>query len=157
VRYMHDVAAGLTDLHSRGIQHRDVKPGNFLWDPVTDRALLSDYGLADHVGQCPTGLTPGFAAPEVVAGQPDFASDVFALAASLYFLLTRRLPFVGATESEIVRQTMAGLPRPDPWLAGVPRPVEELVRSGLQAEVAGRPCLDEFGEELRRMPMVVLA
>ena len=73
-----------------------------------------------------------------LAGSPDFAADVFALAASLYFLLTRRLPFVGKTEAELVRKTWAGLPRPDPCLAGVPRAVDELLRAGLQAEAAPR-------------------
>jgi hypothetical protein len=157
VRYLHDIAEGLADLHGRGVQHRDIKPGNFLWDAVQDRAVLSDYGMADRVGERALGRTPGYAAPEVVAGSPDFASDVFALAASLYFLLTRRLPFPGSTESEIVQQMRAGLPRPDPCLAGVPQVVEELVRAGLQAEAACRPSLDAFREELRRLPMQVLA
>jgi hypothetical protein len=157
IRYLHDIAVGLADLHGRGIQHRDLKPANFLWDVVHDRAVLSDYGLADRVGERALGRTPGFAAPEVVAGSPDFASEVFALTASLYFLLTRRLPFPGATEAEIVEKTWAGLPRPDPCLAGMPRAVEELLRAGLQAESTRRPSMDEFGEELRRMPMQVLA
>jgi serine/threonine protein kinase len=157
VRYLHDAAEGLTDLHGRGIQHRDIKPGNFLWDAQQDRAVLSDYGLADRVGHQARGRTPGYAAPEVVAGAPDFASDVFALAASLYYLLTRRLPFPGPSEAEMVQQMHAGLPRPDPCLAGVPRAVEGLVRAGLQPEGRRRPALNEFREELRRMPMRVLA
>jgi hypothetical protein len=157
VRNLHDVAAGLADLHSRGIQHRDIKPGNLLWDAVHDRAVLSDYGLADRVGERALGRTPGYAAPEVVAGAPDFASDVFALAASLYFLLTRGLPFTAETEAEMVQQMRVGLPWPDPCLAGVPRAVEKLLRAGLQGEAGRRPSLDEFREELRRMPMQVLA
>jgi hypothetical protein len=157
VRYLHDVAVGLADLHGRGIRHGDVKPGNFLWDAVHDRAVLSDYGLADRAGRRARGRTRGYAAPEVVADSPGFASDVFALAASLYFLLTGRLPFTGENEGEIVQQMGAGLPRPDPCLAGIPRAVEELVRAGLEAEGACRPGLAEFREELRRLPMQVLA
>ena len=103
------------------------------------------------------GRTPGYAAPEVVAGSPDFASEVFALAASLYFLLTRRLPFPGPSEAEMVRQIQCGLPQPDGCLEGVPRAVAELLRAGLQADPTRRPGLDEFREELRRMPMQVLA
>ena len=87
VRYLHDIAVGLADLHGRDIQHRDIKPGNFLWDAVHDRAVLSDYGLADRMGRPGVGRTPGYAGPEAVAGSPNFASDIFALAASLYFLL----------------------------------------------------------------------
>jgi hypothetical protein len=157
VRYLHDIAMGLADLHSRGIQHRDIKPGNFLWDAVHDRALLSDYGLADRAGQRPWGRTRGYAAPEAVMGRPDFASDVFALAASLYFLLTKRLPFTGATEAEMVQKMRAGLPRPDPYLASVPGEVEEVLRASLHPEAGQRPSLDEFREDLRRIPMLVLA
>jgi serine/threonine-protein kinase len=157
VRYLHDIAMGLADLHRRNIQHRDIKPGNFLWDAVHDRALLSDYGLADRAGQRPAGRTPGYAAPEAVMAKPGFASDVFALAASLYFLLTKRLPFPGATEAEMVLKMKAGLPRPDPHLASVPRAVEEVLRAGLHPEAGQRASLDEFREDLRRIPMLVLA
>jgi hypothetical protein len=93
----------------------------------------------------------------VVKGRADFTSDVFALAAALYFLLTRRLPFTGATEDEMVQKMRTGLPRPDPYLAGVPRAVEDAVRGGLHAEAGQRASLDEFRESLRRMPMLVLA
>jgi hypothetical protein len=119
--------------------------------------VLSDYGLADRVGQRLLGRTPGFAAPEVVAGHPDFASDVFALAVSLYWVLTGRLPFKGATEAEMVQQMQQGLPWPDPCLNDVPRAVQELLRAALHAEVARRPSLDGFREDLRRMEMYVLA
>jgi hypothetical protein len=90
-------------------------------------------------------------------GRPDFASDVFALAASLYFLLTKRLPFTGATEAEMVQKMRAGLPRPDPYLASVPGAVEEVLRASLHPEASQRPSLDEFREDLRRIPMLVLA
>lgn len=157
VRYLHDIAVGLTDLHARGIQHRDIKPANFLWDAVHDRAVLSDYGLATRAGGRSLGRTPGYAAPEVVAGRPDFASDVFALAVSLYWLLTGRLPFAAASEAEMVRRMQMGLPSLDGGLAYVPQPVEQLLRAGLQAEAGRRPSLDEFREDLRRMEMYVLA
>jgi serine/threonine protein kinase len=157
VRYLHDVALGLADLHRQGLQHRDIKPGNFLWDAVNDRAVLADYGLADRAGQRPSGRTPGYAAPEVVTGQPEFASDVFALAVSGYRLMTGRMPFAAADETEMVRRMQAGLPSPDDNLAGVPRAVQALLRAGLQAEARRRPSLDAFREDLRRLEMYVLA
>src|SRR5262249_37428917 len=64
-RYVADVGEGLMTVHAQGVVHRDVKPGNLLWDPTRDEALLTDFGvsalLSSHGG---VAGTPLYMAPE---------------------------------------------------------------------------------------------
>jgi hypothetical protein len=92
-RYVADVADGLAEVHARGVWHRDIKPDNILLDRDRDAAVLTDFGLAAHAAAA-TGCcgTPGFMAPELLAGAASAKSDVFALAATLCYLATGRKP-----------------------------------------------------------------
>ncbi|MEV0503958.1 serine/threonine-protein kinase, partial [Streptomyces spectabilis] len=92
------VAAALAALHAEGIVHGDVKPGNVVTTPE-GLAKLADFGAAYRVGGQETitspgvlSYTPDYAAPEVVRGRPEPASDVFSLAALLHTLVTGRPP-----------------------------------------------------------------
>ncbi|WP_461061118.1 serine/threonine-protein kinase [Streptomyces pseudoechinosporeus] len=98
------IADALAALHAERLVHGDVKPGNVV---VTRQGLaeLADFGAAYRVGGketiTPNGAvsyTPDYAAPEVVQGQPEPASDVFSLGALLYDLVTGRSPRPGAGE-----------------------------------------------------------
>lgn len=75
------VGAALQEIHAAGLVHRDVTPGNVLIDR-TGVAKLADLGLLLLAGSAdrPAG-TPGYAAPEPIAGRPVPASDVFSLGA----------------------------------------------------------------------------
>jgi hypothetical protein len=93
----------------------------------------------------------------VLEGKPSLASDVFALAAALHHLLTGRPPFATADVAESLKQARAGLPQPAPALSPFPRPVEEVLRAGLEPTPERRPTVDEFRTRLRGVPQQVLA
>jgi WD40 repeat protein/serine/threonine protein kinase len=100
------IALGLAAAHERGMVHRDIKPANILLDKITDRAKISDFGLARDIandsmavtgagelaGTAPYMSPEHFRAPETVDGR----SDVFSLGIVLYQMLTSQLPFKGS-------------------------------------------------------------
>jgi serine/threonine protein kinase len=89
------LADGLAAAHARGIIHRDIKPANILLRRSDSTPVLVDFGLAamaDDKGLTKTGRSAGytamFAAPEQLRGKPaDARSDIYSLAASLYYAL----------------------------------------------------------------------
>ena len=98
--WIRQVAGALTYLHTSSppIIHRDIKPDNIIIAP-NGRAVLVDFGISKlfRPGQRTTmgaqAVTPGFSPPEQYGrGQTDARSDVYALAATLYALLTGGLP-----------------------------------------------------------------
>ncbi|MEM7202308.1 MAG: protein kinase [Planctomycetota bacterium] len=102
----------LEHAHSRGVVHRDVKPGNLLVTPA-GVAVLTDFGLAKDlagVGLTQTGEFAGtyhYAAPEQISGNlraVDARSDVFSLGVTLYELLALRRPFDADSVAELQRQ-----------------------------------------------------
>ena len=106
------VAEGLAEASSRGIVHRDIKPGNIL---LTDkgRVKIVDFGLAKLAGATRitrTGTVMGTAAymsPEQVRGENlDHRADIWALGAVLYEMITGRPPFGGDTELTVMYSIM---------------------------------------------------
>jgi tetratricopeptide (TPR) repeat protein len=100
VRLLIQVCAAVQHAHTRFIVHRDLKPGNILVDEH-GRARVLDFGVAKRLDLATThtrtglaaGFTPGYAAPEQLAnGQISAATDVYALGAILYELLSGRRP-----------------------------------------------------------------
>ncbi|HMG22747.1 MAG TPA: serine/threonine-protein kinase [Kofleriaceae bacterium] len=95
------LAAALELAHGSGIIHRDVKPGNILIK-ADGTAKLGDFGMAVST-QRPAGNdvragTPHYFAPEIWRGEPaTIATDINALGATYYYLLTGRPPLDGST------------------------------------------------------------
>ena len=116
-----DAALGLSAVHTARLIHRDLKPSNLLLNE-NGRAKLGDFGLVQVLDQHrPLTLggkivgTPAFMSPEQVEGsvELDFRSDIYALGATLYFLLTGKPPFLGVSPWSILNQVLAS-PLPDP-------------------------------------------
>jgi serine/threonine protein kinase len=113
VQLMAKVAHAVEYAHSRGVLHRDLKPGNIL---LNDRGepLVSDFGLAklldgnnDLTRSLTTFGTAGFIAPEQAADAAvgvTPAADVYSLGAVLFDVLTGRPPFVGPNPVCVIRQ-----------------------------------------------------
>jgi serine/threonine-protein kinase len=107
------VAAGLAELHRRGMVHRDIKPHNILFDgqETGGQPKLADFGLAQTKGDgldalTATGTTIGtlaYLAPELLAGATaTAASDVYGLGVVAFQALTGRLPRPAANVTEVV-------------------------------------------------------
>jgi tRNA A-37 threonylcarbamoyl transferase component Bud32 len=145
VTFGSQVAGALAVAHAQGILHRDLKPGNILLRPP-DAAVLSDFGIAslDCVvdgATMSTAFTPGYAAPEVRRPAGDghtVASDIFALGATLYALLTGRAPF-GAQNSAEALQRMLDGPAPPVDRADVPAELVALLHRMLAPAPTARP------------------
>lgn len=116
------ICRAIADAHRHGVLHRDLKPSNVLMDNE-GRSYVTDFGLAKRVGSDLTSSdrdaaarasltltgailgTPGYMAPEQAAGergQVSAATDIYALGAILYAMLTGRPPFQAASVVDTV-------------------------------------------------------
>ena len=117
--WLPDVAKALDFMHQKNIVHRDVKPGNLLFDDYGN-VYLGDFGLTKILAETAEyhedpGLTsagaivgtPNYVAPEIVMGMRcDGRADQYSLATSVYEVLTGRPPLIGPTSSAtMVNQT----------------------------------------------------
>jgi hypothetical protein len=156
------VARALGAAHAQGMIHRDVKPQNILVDRAGE-PFLTDFGMAKRLdgGEGPltqTGTlvgTPAFMSPE--QGRGEFRtlgpqSDVFSLGATLYYLLTRRPPFLGETMLETVRKVIETEPTPARVLnPRVPPELEAILRKCMAKDPAARYATgSDFADDLER-------
>jgi WD40 repeat protein len=141
--------------HSKGVLHRDLKPGNVMLGNFGE-TLVVDWGLAKVVGEegrdstdtdngsrPGVGLTrvgaivgtPQYMSPEQASGRPErigVASDVYSLGAMLYVLLTGHLPFEGHDAEKILEKVRRGdFPLPRRYNPRVPRALEAVCLKAL--------------------------
>jgi serine/threonine protein kinase len=172
-RLIATLAHALQHAHDRGILHRDLKPSNIMLQrrvdaAAADRELMAfvprvtDFGLAkladDDGSDSNSGVaigSPPYMAPEQAAGRNrDLgpATDVYALGATLFEMLTGRAPFRGETPAETIRQVIDDEPvsprllRPD-----LPRDLETICLRCLQKDTTRRyPTATSLAADLER-------
>ncbi len=146
--------------HRIGVVHRDVKPGNLLLDGA-GRLWVTDFGLAQMQGAeslTATGELVGtlrYMSPEQALAKRvpiDHRTDVYALGATLYELLTLQPPFDGKDRQELLRQIAFDEPRPPrKAIRAVPPELEVIVLKALEKSPADRyATAQEVADDLRR-------
>jgi serine/threonine-protein kinase len=141
------IARAVHYAHTRGILHRDLKPGNVLLDERGE-PLVSDFGLAKFLGadaeltQSGQRLgTPAYMAPELIAAEPSAAtvqSDVWALGILLFELLAGQRPFTGKGFKEVSQQIQTSYPQLRTLQPTLDRNLETVVLKCLEKEPARR-------------------
>jgi serine/threonine protein kinase len=111
LRIATNLAAGLGELHRRGLIHKDIKPAHILVDPTTDKVWFIGFGIASQLPREHQILEP----PEIIAGtlaymapeqtgrmnrSIDSRSDLYSLGIALYQMLTGSLPFIASEPIE---------------------------------------------------------
>ena len=157
-RVLQEVAWALGHAHAHGIAHRDVKPDNVMLERATGRAVVTDFGIARHLGAdttpsagTPMG-TPQFMSPEQACGEPgDARSDLYSLGATIYYAATGRLPFEAPTVVALLAQHATAAPRPARELRpALPEKFAALLDRCLAKEPAARPpSADAIADALR--------
>ena len=153
-----DIIDGLAEAHRVGMIHRDMKPSNCFLTP-DDRVKVGDFGLSKSLGGRGANLTQTgaflgtvlFASPEQIRGEPlDYSSDVYSVAATLYFLLTGEAPFQhDNAAAALARAISEPPPRVRAKRKDVSAQLERIILKGLERDRTRRwQSLDDLREAL---------
>ena len=144
-----DIIGGLDAAQAAGILHRDIKPSNCFVDADGD-VKVGDFGLSistltrdvrHELGTTGFEGTPQFAAPEQLRGEPlDVRADIYAVGATLYYLLTGRPPLDALDYRELVSKVASEKPQSPRLLRrDIPRGLAAVVLRCVAKTPAGRP------------------
>src|SRR6185503_13993169 len=122
-RITREVADALAYAHERGVVHRDIKPDNILLDANSNRAMVTDFGIARAVSDIDSGRltatgmaigTPAYMSPEQAAGdrQIDGRSDLYSLGVVAYQMLVGEPPFVANSTPAMLVKHISERPTP---------------------------------------------
>lgn len=141
LHYIHQIGEALTIVHDKGLLHRDVKPHNILVRLDKSEAVLIDFGIArefipDLTQLHTQALTHGFAPIEQYAEEAKRGeyTDVYALAATLYHLLTRKVP-----TPAFARAAKVQLDAPNKINPNISARVNKAILKGMEFEAENRP------------------
>ena len=146
VDFMLDVIDGLQSAHAKNLIHRDLKPSNCFIDN-SGRAKVGDFGLSKSLvadaGLTRTGAfmgTPMFAAPEQVKSQAvTVQTDIYAVGATLYHLLTGQGPYGGDAAGVIAAIVSEAPPSMRSHRAEIPLGLDRTVAWAMEKDVEKRP------------------
>lgn len=169
IHILKQVCGSLAEAHSIGLIHRDVKPANILLNArggMFDVVKLLDFGLVkviDHASEAQVtkagGVvgTPLYMSPEAYQSPEtvDARTDLYAVGAVGYFLLTGEPPFLGDSVLDILKHQVQTVPEPPSQRLGQPvsPELEKLLLRCLSKSPADRPATaNEIIAELNRIP-----
>jgi serine/threonine-protein kinase len=179
LRRFHDVCNAVDYAHSRGILHRDLKPGNIMlgkygetlvvdWglakiaEPAAADSQVSESRLEPHSGDSSSATmagsavgTPAYMSPEQAEGRLDLlgpTTDVYSLGATLYCLFTNRAPFSKENREDLFARIRRGeFPPPRTINPRVPRPLEAICLKAMACKQADRyPTPHCLAEDIER-------
>jgi serine/threonine-protein kinase len=140
-RILREVADALGYAHMRGIIHRDIKPDNILIDRLTNRPIVTDFGIARAIEGdsrlTVTGTavgTPAYMSPEQAMGEGeiDGRSDLYSLACVGYQMLAGELPFKATNTPSMLMKHLSDPLRPlSSVRPGVPKAFASLIERTL--------------------------
>jgi hypothetical protein len=155
MKVLQEVAWALAYAHQRGVIHRDIKPDNILIERGTERALVTDFGIAlgGRAGSGPAGEVVGTArymSPEQALGETvDARSDLYSLGATMFYALTGRPPFEAANlPAVLTKQVTQPAPHVQVLRPETPVRLAELVDRCLRKDPAARP---QTGDDVARV------
>ncbi len=143
VHFALEICDALDTMHKHGVVHRDLKPENVMVD-AADHIKLIDFGIAmkedarriTHATITPALGTPDYISPEQVKGQRgDQRSDIYALGAMLYEMLTGQPPFTGPNPLAVMNERLLNDPAPARELnPEIPPALEEILFRALERD-----------------------
>lgn len=147
-RILAEVCQGVSAAHQAGLIHRDIKPANILRSSE-GIVKLGDFGLVKAAGRKGTVVTalgdvlgtPHYMSPEQAnGGLVDERSDIYALGATYFTLLTGRPPFPLADTAQVLfAQCSQSVPDPRDVVPGIPKKCSEIIRSCMAKNRGHRP------------------
>lgn len=153
---MIQIADALEYAHSQNVVHRDIKPGNIIFDDDIQRVTVTDFGIAYVADSSKTGSgtivgSPYYMSPEQVSGAPlDGRSDIFSLGVTFYQLLSGYLPFTGDSIASVTYQITQSRHTPlKQWDETLPPSATRITNKAMQKKVDKRfQSMQEFKQAL---------
>jgi serine/threonine protein kinase len=153
-KWLHTLALAIQAAHDQGVIHRDLKPGNIVYNKTNHQMIIVDFGLVKLINENkdlkltedgrPLG-TVLYMPPEQASGQLDrisVRSDIYSLGAIFYEMICGRTAFLGNTQWQVIADLLQKDPKPPShWYSDVPAEADAICLKAM-----ARKPEDRYGE-----------